>query len=173
MVDVSAKGKQTINQAVPSKMRSYVKTRTVMSSALHPRDNDKMNKRMWNFQMELAKAKLVITSRIHVAMPCVAYGTPVIFVSGTLPGGGGGRATGLTPMFHTLDPSNISAIADFDFENPPPNPNCHVAQTFRRRLFDHLEQSNSSLMRENLRLYDMRNIHPCPSHESCTHTTEC
>ena len=29
-----------------------------------------------------AKAKLVITSRIHCALPCLALGTPVIFVNG-------------------------------------------------------------------------------------------
>merc|ERR1719453_2302129 len=37
-----------------------------------------------------AKARLVITSRLHVAMPSVALGTPVIFVYDVnLPGGGG------------------------------------------------------------------------------------
>lgn len=31
-----------------------------------------------------ANAKLVITSRIHCALPCLAFGTPVIFVDGAL-----------------------------------------------------------------------------------------
>ncbi|HBR2890425.1 TPA: polysaccharide pyruvyl transferase family protein, partial [Klebsiella pneumoniae] len=30
----------------------------------------------------LASAKLVVTSRIHTALPCLAIGTPVIFVNG-------------------------------------------------------------------------------------------
>jgi polysaccharide pyruvyl transferase WcaK-like protein len=29
-----------------------------------------------------AKAKLVVTSRIHCALPCLAMGTPVIFING-------------------------------------------------------------------------------------------
>ena len=32
----------------------------------------------------LARARLVITSRIHVALPCIAMGTPVIFVDSDL-----------------------------------------------------------------------------------------
>ena len=32
----------------------------------------------------LASAKLVLTSRIHAALPCLAFGTPVIFVDGAL-----------------------------------------------------------------------------------------
>ena len=31
-----------------------------------------------------AKAELVVTSRIHCALPCLAFGTPVIFVDGAL-----------------------------------------------------------------------------------------
>ena len=57
-----------------------------------------------------ASAKLVITQRIHCALPCVAMGTPVIFInSAGIPGGGGSQAessqrtVGLTPLFHTLD----------------------------------------------------------------------
>lgn len=34
-----------------------------------------------NFLDELAQAKLVITSRIHTALPCLAFGTPVVFVN--------------------------------------------------------------------------------------------
>ncbi|WP_227503261.1 polysaccharide pyruvyl transferase family protein [Raoultella ornithinolytica] len=34
------------------------------------------------FLKKLANAKLVVTSRIHTALPCLAMGTPVIFVNG-------------------------------------------------------------------------------------------
>ena len=34
------------------------------------------------FLKRLANAKLVVTSRIHTALPCLAMGTPVIFVNG-------------------------------------------------------------------------------------------
>ena len=78
-------------------------------------------------------AKLVITQRIHAALPCVAMGTPVLFfnVKG-VPGGGvkvSERVTGLLELFHSIDPYklNISKIRqkikEFDWANPPKNPN--------------------------------------------------
>lgn len=39
-------------------------------------------KRADAFLKRLANAKLVVTSRIHTALPCLAMGTPVIFVNG-------------------------------------------------------------------------------------------
>ena len=33
---------------------------------------------------ELASAKFVVTSKIHTALPCLAIGTPVIFINGGL-----------------------------------------------------------------------------------------
>ena len=62
-----------------------------------------------------SREKLVITQRIHCALPCVAKGTPVIFInSPNMPGGGASskkassRVVGLTNLFHTLDMYNIS-----------------------------------------------------------------
>jgi lipopolysaccharide biosynthesis glycosyltransferase len=44
----------------------------------------------FNHLREYAKAKMVITSRLHAALPSVALGTPVVFVNGDkLPGGEG------------------------------------------------------------------------------------
>ena len=33
-----------------------------------------------DYLMQLASASLVVTSRIHCALPCLAYGTPVVFI---------------------------------------------------------------------------------------------
>lgn len=79
-------------------------------------------------------AQIVITSRIHAALPCVALGVPVIFILlDHLPGGGGKRTWGLTDLFHTLDLSgredvDVDLFKDwvanqFDWKDPPPNPN--------------------------------------------------
>lgn len=69
-----------------------------------------------------SRARLVITNRLHVAMPCVALGTPVIFVHGkTLPGGGGNRMDGLDVFMHKMT-DDKSMPEDFDWTNPPPNP---------------------------------------------------
>ncbi|RKE03235.1 polysaccharide pyruvyl transferase family protein [Marinifilum flexuosum] len=37
-----------------------------------------------DFLKKLANAKLVVTSRLHTALPCLAFGTPVIFIDGKL-----------------------------------------------------------------------------------------
>lgn len=53
-----------------------------------------------------AKAKLVVTSRIHCGLPCLGVETPVIFVnSDSLASGikrSGGRFGGLINLFHTM-----------------------------------------------------------------------
>ena len=60
-----------------------------------------------------ADAKLVITSRIHCALPCLAFGTPVIFVNGGLSKKVEKcRLDGLTDWFH-----NISVSDQGDIEN--------------------------------------------------------
>lgn len=46
-----------------------------------------------------AAAKLVVTSRIHVALPCLAFGTPVIFIH---PERDTSRLSGLIELFHTF-----------------------------------------------------------------------
>ena len=76
------------------------------------------------------EARLVITVRIHVALPCVAMGVPVIFITTNQTYQGLLRVEGLTPLFHHLDLTKLKGkkdvrkwIDNFDFERPPPNPN--------------------------------------------------
>ena len=88
----------------------------------------------FNLIERYSRAKLVITQRIHSALPCVG-GTPVIFInSEKMPGGGGSkkgsssRTVGLTTMFHTLDMYKTTIdeapkwFAKFPWDDPPPNP---------------------------------------------------
>ena len=90
----------------------------------------------YDLMKKYGEAKLVITQRIHCALPSVGMNTPVVFFnSGWLPGGGGtgkkvsSRAAGLTPLFHTVDSYLMTEkerkkwIAEFPWDNPPPNPN--------------------------------------------------
>lgn len=83
-----------------------------------------------------SNAKLVITQRIHVALPCVAMGTPVIFINGNkMPGGGGkgnkssNRVIGLKEMFHLIDLHKMTQneakqlLEAFHWDKPPRNPN--------------------------------------------------
>jgi hypothetical protein len=51
-----------------------------------------------------AKAKLVITSRIHCALPCLALGTPVIFINGGFDNASdNSRFVGITELFNTIN----------------------------------------------------------------------
>ncbi|WP_312602896.1 polysaccharide pyruvyl transferase family protein [Acinetobacter schindleri] len=48
-------------------------------------------------------AKLVITSRIHCALPCLALGTPVIYLNGFEKQFDACRMEGLSELFHTIN----------------------------------------------------------------------
>ena len=90
------------------------------------------------------RAKLIITQRIHAALPCVAMGTPVIFInSAGLPGDvnrnnlSSSRVSGLSKLFHTVDLYTMSDyeiklwFKFFPWDNPPPNPNVNLLMQLR------------------------------------------
>jgi len=52
---------------------------------------------------EYARAKCVITSRIHCALPCLALGTPVIFINSFEDSSNLSRLEGLTNLFNTVN----------------------------------------------------------------------
>ncbi len=63
------------------------------------------------------RARLVVTSRIHCALPCVAMGTPVIFVNGGFRQASARRFTGNDRLFHTINISrdgSVSASCDMN-----------------------------------------------------------
>lgn len=71
-----------------------------------------------DFLRKLANAKLVVTSRIHTALPCLAMGTPVIFVNGGFKNKVDNcRFDGLFDFFNRIDVDmNANATANFEFE---------------------------------------------------------
>lgn len=84
------------------------------------------------------RAKVVITSRIHSALPALAQRIPVIFVDGeNLPGGPGNRTAGIKSLFHVFN--NNSDWTKFDFENPPPNPGNHKVDRYRASFWNKLK----------------------------------
>ena len=121
--------------------------------------------------LQIAAAKLVITSRIHVALPAVALGTPVIFVVSTkdphnsgLPGGGGGRTEGLTDLFHVaqlnLTDKSWTFDPNFNWENPPVNPNKTLHQRLVARLWSRLRQE--PVLADSARLFGLLPRAPPP-----------
>jgi lipopolysaccharide biosynthesis glycosyltransferase len=91
-------------------------------------------------KIRFQKAKLVITQRLHVALPSASMGTPVILILDVnLPGGGGAaglaRFSGLQAAAHTVDAAEGSkALANFNWDKPPPNPNPEVIELRRNAL---------------------------------------
>lgn len=67
-------------------------------------------------------AKLVITSRLHCFLPCLALGTPVVLLH---TGADGARFSGLAELgrSYTLRDDRV----DIDWDDPAPNPGRHLA----------------------------------------------
>ena len=116
-------------------------------------DNMKRFSAAYNLIEKYSRASIVITQRIHAALPCVAMGTPVIFInSPNLKGGGGSdtkpspRTTGLLSLFHTLDMYTMSAedakewLSTFNWQAPPPNPDVGKLMRIRATAWDVIRQ---------------------------------
>lgn len=76
-----------INQEPPAKTYSHDEKFQMAEDLLH----------------QYAKAKLVITSRIHCALPCLALGTPVIFINGFETFVDSCRFDGILDLFNRID----------------------------------------------------------------------
>ncbi|MBN5318922.1 polysaccharide pyruvyl transferase family protein [Serratia nevei] len=64
-----------------------------------------------NFLLKLSSAKLVVTSRIHTALPCLAMGTPVIFINGGFKNKiDNCRFDGLLDFFNRIDVDNRGCV---------------------------------------------------------------
>lgn len=76
------------------------------------------------------KARAVITSRLHVALPCIAFETPVLMIGDDLY-----RFKGLNQLFRQCDRNQfLSGTANFDFNDPTPNPQDYVF--YREQLIE-------------------------------------
>lgn len=81
-----------------------------------------------------AHAKLVITSRIHCALPCLALGTPVIYLNGFNNFVDTCRFNGILNLFNRIDidPKSGKFTANFEIEkiidetNSIQNPEAHL-----------------------------------------------
>lgn len=76
-----------------------------------------------------AKAKLVITSRIHCALPCLALGTPVIFVNGFDSFVDSCRFDGILELFNRVDVNSKTGefSATFPLDNGMITKNTKIA----------------------------------------------
>ena len=136
--------KSDVLQLLPREIQT--RAEKVYHNLKNPRQSDNTQRYTEAYKLirKYGQASVVVTQRIHCALPCVAMGTPVIFInSAGLPGGGGsskeasGRTSGLTPLFHTINLYDMSRaeaktwLQNFAWDNPPPNPD--VSMTMRLR----------------------------------------
>ncbi|MGE5357348.1 MAG: polysaccharide pyruvyl transferase family protein [Deltaproteobacteria bacterium] len=117
-----------------------------------------------NLLESYSKAHLIITSRIHAALPAIALGTPVLFIDlGYNTVKSRSRFGGLLNLFHTIDNHDFPftgidyfskiyrklSLYDiyyphksfkFDWENPPPPHDYfkHLAFTIKKKVFEFL-----------------------------------
>ena len=86
------------------------------SSLLH--DHEKRLDYAEQLLNKYRKAKCVVTSRLHVSMPCLAFETPVLFV-----GNLGNRKGGLQNLLLSCTKEELlQGVVHFDFRSPPENP---------------------------------------------------
>ncbi len=71
-----------------------------------------------------AEARLVVTSRLHCALPCIAFGTPVLFIPRT--GELDRQQPALELAHHISREDFLLGRSDYDLEQPPPNPARHL-----------------------------------------------
>lgn len=89
-----------------------------------------------SFLEKYATAKLVVTSRLHCALPCLAFGTPVIFINGgfTEPFDQC-RLEGITDLFNTIcidEKENITANFDLPAQKITADISLTNPDTFRK-----------------------------------------
>lgn len=73
---------------------------------------------------EYARAACVVTTRLHCALPCLAIGTPVLLIDASWDRS---RFTGLYELMHHCSVGEfMSGAIDYDFDDPPSNPDRHL-----------------------------------------------
>jgi hypothetical protein len=73
------------------------------------------------------KAKCVVTTRLHAAMPCLAFKTPVLMISSIDKNGLDCRFDGLVDhVKHCSREELCNGEIDYDFDNPPENPKTYL-----------------------------------------------
>ena len=130
-------------QLVPKHLQKRIQTHTNFIEDIKVK-SERMSR--FNFAyhqlVRIANAKVVITSRIHVALPAIAMGIPTIFVSPKnrnseieLPGGKYGRTDGLLSLFYSVlvleNTSLVYPLESFDWDMPTLTTDIHAADRYR------------------------------------------
>lgn len=112
---------------VPEEVKKYIK-RESKTECVEMTHTVKMETLSWNQRKNIVKdrlryyqgASLVVTTRLHAALPCLALGVPVLFVKERWSLNRTG--TWLSYLNHTDSESLLSGEYGYDFDNPKENP---------------------------------------------------
>jgi len=86
-----------------------------------------------HFLDKYRQCKCVVTTRLHAALPCLAFETPVLLISPTRQGTVDPRFPGLWELTrHCYKEELLAGAVDFDFDHPTENPKGYIA--IRERL---------------------------------------
>ena len=106
-------------------LRQKVEGRLVARTHHHP-SPPAFGERAFTARQQLSlysQAKCVVTTRLHCALPCLAMGTPVLFINTAKDSY---RFSGLIDFLHACAPQDfLDGAVAFDFANPPPNKDTH------------------------------------------------
>lgn len=117
------------------------------------------------FQMlqSYSSAKVVVTSRLHSALPASSMGVTVIMVQSLhLPGGGSGknnnRFSGLDRIFFTVEEGDVqSKLTNFNWKAPPSNPGASLIQQFRCNILAFIKQYHNDIM-DAVSIFDLHGV---------------
>ncbi len=104
----------------------YIEHESVDFSIKFPSD-EMLLREAENLVRKYSRARLVVTSRIHCALPCLGLETPVIYIDGITDPRSATRLDGLKELFNVLKWDKNHLWADFNFtkkisiSNPPQN----------------------------------------------------
>src|SRR5215207_3636118 len=116
---------------LPDDVIAHMRAATSKRIVTNRHDNDEEHELATRLQraQELltlyARASCVVTKRLHAALPCLAFGTPVLLLDMA---GDQYRFSGLSDLLHHGSVAQfLSGEMAFDIDAPPPNPDRHLA----------------------------------------------
>ena len=87
---------------------------------------------------QYSSAKIVITNRLHCALPCLAFGTPVIFLNERID-----IDERLVDYKHFLNAySSVSEKVEIDWENPRSADICELYENIEKNILDKIMKTN-------------------------------
>lgn len=136
-VDVNA-ALHPLCDSVPSDLRRFI---SILTPLTEPGGSIRGRLLRANSLLErFAQAHLVITSRLHCLLPCLAFNTPVLFIP---PAESLERLEGYEGLYHSLHVEHGKVVSPIDWEVPLENPLAHLplATALRRRVNEYVNPS--------------------------------